>query len=40
MKSDVEAENIKFYLLLEKWESSEIIIRINFTEPLIVSKGM
>jgi hypothetical protein len=39
MKSDVDPSDIEYYLILEKWERDELWVRINFTEPLLVSRG-
>jgi hypothetical protein len=39
MKSDVDPSDIEYYLILEKWESNDLWVRINFTEPLLVSRG-
>ena len=39
MKSDVAPEAIEFFLNLEKWEGSDVWLRVNFTQPLLVSKG-
>ena len=39
MKSDVDPGAIEFFLNLEKWEGSDVWLRVNFTQPLLVSKG-
>ena len=39
MKSDVDSESIEFFLILEDWHNLGMDFRINFTEPLLVSKG-
>jgi hypothetical protein len=39
VKSDVDPSEIEYYLMLEKWEIDDLWVRINFTQPLLVSKG-
>jgi hypothetical protein len=39
MKSDVDPESIGFFLILEEWTENGFSFRMNFTEPLLVSKG-
>jgi hypothetical protein len=39
VKSDIEPSDLQFFLTLEQWYERDMWIRINFTEPLYVSKG-
>ena len=40
LKSDVEPEMVEFYLQLEEWTEYGMLVFINFTNPLIISKGL
>ena len=39
LKSDVDPEEIKYYLDITKWGEYTMDVFINFTQPLIISKG-
>jgi hypothetical protein len=39
MKSEVDPNDLEYFLTLEQWNERDLWIRINFTEPLYVSKG-
>jgi hypothetical protein len=39
VKSDIEPSDLQYFLTLEQWSERDMWIRINFTEPLYVSKG-
>ena len=36
---NVEPEEIKYYLTLQSWTENGMEIQVNFTNPLIISKG-
>ena len=40
LKSELEPEDIKYYLEIDKWTPKEVRILVNFTDPAMVSKGM
>lgn len=40
LNSDVESDKVEFTLMLTEWEESQLKIQINFTDPLIISKGI
>lgn len=39
LKSEINPEDIKYYLELISWTETNMEIFVNFTDPLIVSKG-
>ena len=39
LKSDIEPEDIKYYLMIHEWTPNHIKVFINFTNPLIISQG-
>lgn len=39
MKSDLEPEDLTYYLTLDDWQDKEVKVKVNFVEPLLVSKG-
>lgn len=39
LNSDIEPEDIKFYVELRGWESNKIDLFINFADPLHISQG-
>jgi len=40
VKSNVEREDIKYFLEVSEWTEQSISIFMNFTTPLLVSKGL
>ena len=40
LRSDVEAEELVFYLELLDWQPTHLDILVNFTDPLLISKGL
>jgi hypothetical protein len=40
LKSDIDPEEIKFNLILDDWTDKDMRIKINFTDPLDVSRGL
>ena len=39
LKSDMETEDIKYFLNIKNWTESSFEISINFTDPMIISQG-
>ena len=39
LRSDTEISDLKFYLELTEWTQDQMQILVNFTEPMIISKG-
>ena len=37
---EVDLSKMVYYLEIEKWSETEVELRINFTNPLIVSQGV
>ena len=40
LRSDVEEEELLFYLELLDWQPTHLDILVNFTDPLLISKGL
>lgn len=39
LKSDIEIENIEYFLEVKNWTTVSMDVFINFTDPLLISKG-
>ena len=39
LKSDMEPEDIKYFLLIQDWTPTELKVKVNFTNPLLISNG-
>ena len=39
LNSDVELESIEYFLELTNWTNTFMDVYINFTDPMIISKG-
>ena len=40
LKSDINPEDIKYYMEIKYWLPHELKIHVNFTDPTMISKGM
>lgn len=40
LKSDEEVENIEYFLEIKNWTQEFMDVHINFTDPLLISKGL
>lgn len=40
LKSDVNPDEIKYYMEIKYWLPNELSIHVNFTDPTMISKGM
>ena len=40
MKSDLDPSQIEYYLTLDEWDTDKVTLKVNFAEPLLVSKGV
>ena len=40
MKSDLEPSDLEYYLTLDEWGEDFVKVKVNFAEPLLVSKGL
>jgi len=40
MRSDLEASDIQFFLEVQEWNTEQLKIYMNFTNPTIVSTGL
>tara|TARA_B110000285_G_C14829357_1_gene470166 strand:+ start:310 stop:588 length:279 start_codon:yes stop_codon:yes gene_type:complete len=40
LKSDVNPEDVKYFLKIEEWNEDSISILMNFTTPLLISQGL
>ena len=38
--SDVNPEDIKYYISIKSWDQHHISVDLNFTTPLLISKGL
>ena len=38
--SDVDFSNFSYNLILKKWTPRQMEVQINFTEPLLISRGV
>lgn len=39
LSSDIEPESIKYFLEIKRWDESGLAIGVNFTNPLLISRG-
>jgi len=39
LNSNEDPDKIKFYIELKEWNEKHLIVDVNFTDPLIISKG-
>ena len=39
LKSDMETEDIKYFLEIKNWTATSFDVSINFTDPMIISQG-
>ena len=39
LSSDIEPESIKYFLEIKKWDENGVEIGVNFTNPLLISRG-
>jgi len=40
LRSDVESDNLKYFLELTDWTETHLDILVNFTDPMMISKGL
>lgn len=40
LKSDINPEDIKYFMTIESWTPRKLKIKVNMTDPTIISKGM
>jgi hypothetical protein len=40
LKSNIEVTDIEYYLEILEWEPESMKVFINFTKPLLISKGL
>lgn len=40
MRSEIDKDEIKYYLELEDWTETYLDIFVNFTDPMQISKGL
>ena len=39
LKSDLDPKDIKYYMTIKKWDSKNIQIKMNLTDPSMISQG-
>lgn len=40
LRSDIETDDLKYYLSLADWTETHLDVLVNFTEPMLISKGL
>ena len=39
LKSNINPADIKYNLIIEKWNDKDFIVKVNFSDPYLISQG-
>lgn len=39
LASEVDPKDIKYFLVIKRWDETGVDIYVNFTDPMLVSRG-